>query len=101
MIKLMEDKLLLIGREKDTKIIEGMLKDCQKQYAELMKRETGRDYGTVLEVVKDDFLAEDCCGGVILMSSNRKIVCKNTIDARLQLVYDQILPEIRAILFPL
>jgi vacuolar-type H+-ATPase subunit E/Vma4 len=40
------------------------------------------------------------CGGVILFSANRKIKCINTINSRLMLCFEEILPDIRRILFP-
>ena len=48
MIKLMENKVKLIVREGDKKMVSGMFKECEKEYVEIMKRETGRDYSTTL-----------------------------------------------------
>ncbi len=36
-----------------------------------------------------------CFGGVILTNEDGLIVCKNTLDTRLQLAYQQMLPDIR------
>lgn len=36
-----------------------------------------------------------CFGGVILTNEDGLIVCKNTLDARLELAYQQMLPTIR------
>lgn len=39
-------------------------------------------------------------GGIVLHTRKGRIVCSNTIDERLQLVYQEAIPEIRALLFP-
>jgi hypothetical protein len=39
-------------------------------------------------------------GGIVLHTRKGRIVCSNTIDERLQLVYQEAIPEIRAMLFP-
>lgn len=44
--------------------------------------------------------AESCMGGVVLHCRKGRIVCSNTLDDRLQLVYQECVPEIRKILFP-
>ena len=40
-----------------------------------------------------------CFGGVILTNDDGLIVCKNTIDARVELAYQHMLPIIRSSLF--
>lgn len=40
------------------------------------------------------------CGGVILYSENKKIVCPNMLHSRLNLALEEMLPEIRKTLFP-
>ena len=44
--------------------------------------------------------AESCMGGIVLHARKGRIVCSNTIDERLQLVYQEAIPEIRRMLFP-
>jgi hypothetical protein len=39
-------------------------------------------------------------GGIMLHARKGRIVCTNTIDERLQLVYQEAIPEIRSLLFP-
>jgi len=45
-------------------------------------------------------LEESCGGGIIAVADDGRIVCDNTLEARLKLVYTELLPSIRAILFP-
>jgi vacuolar-type H+-ATPase subunit E/Vma4 len=44
--------------------------------------------------------AESCMGGIVLHCRKGRIVCSNTLDDRLQLVYQESIPEVRKILFP-
>lgn len=39
-------------------------------------------------------------GGVQLRAQKDRIICNNTLDERLELCYQEALPEIRSILFP-
>ena len=45
-------------------------------------------------------LPNDSAGGIVLSADRGRIVCDNTLDARIDLVYKEQLPEIRATLFP-
>jgi vacuolar-type H+-ATPase subunit E/Vma4 len=44
--------------------------------------------------------ADSCMGGIMLHARKGRIVCKNTLDERLQLVYQEAIPDIRRMLFP-
>lgn len=43
---------------------------------------------------------ESCLGGVVLHCRKGRIVCSNTLDDRLRLVYQEAIPEVRHLLFP-
>eukprot|EP00829_Urostomides_striatus_P010551 TRINITY_DN2492_c0_g1_i5.p1 TRINITY_DN2492_c0_g1~~TRINITY_DN2492_c0_g1_i5.p1 ORF type:complete len:233 (+),score=60.12 TRINITY_DN2492_c0_g1_i5:125-823(+) len=101
MIKLMEPDLQLIVVEKDKKMVEEVLKECEKEYEELMKKETERDYKCTLRIDDTKKLEhEQECGGITLVTTDGRIVCVNTIASKLALVYEQLLPKIRGLLFP-
>ena len=40
------------------------------------------------------------CGGVVLYNMNKRIVCTNTLQSRLDLCFEELLPQIRSLLFP-
>jgi len=40
-----------------------------------------------------------CYGGIKLSAKNGKIVCKNTLDSRLDLSFQQLQPQVRGLLF--
>lgn len=41
-----------------------------------------------------------CFGGIILTSEDGLIICKNTLDTRIDLAFNVVLPRIRSTLFP-
>ena len=66
-----------------------------------MLKETGREFKCLLEIdTTKALLPETDCGGVILISKDGRIVSNNTISSKLDLAYEQLLPDIRALLFP-
>lgn len=108
MIKLLEPKLFLKVRKEDLSLINGLIPECEKEFREIMEKETQNTnddikYETELKVIEGAYLTVEEggeCGGIILYSENRKIVCGNTLQNRLELCFEELLPEIRAILFP-
>lgn len=40
-----------------------------------------------------------CFGGVVLKDKTERIICKNTLDLRTEMAFQQLLPEIRQIMF--
>lgn len=44
--------------------------------------------------------AVDSPGGVALSAANGRIVCDNTLSSRLTVIYAELLPKIRGLLFP-
>ena len=72
-----------------------MVEECETQYAEIMMAETEREYSCKLTVLEDDFLNDTngaLCGGVVLLAHNKRIVCSNTLEDRLNLVFEIELP---------
>ena len=41
-----------------------------------------------------------CLGGFVMYCKKNRIVCSQTLDDRINLVYQQAIPEMRAALFP-
>ena len=40
-----------------------------------------------------------CCGGIVALNGNQTISCANTLDARLDIAFDEQLPVIREKIF--
>ena len=104
MIKLLEPEILLKVRKEDVNLIKGMVEECETEFAEIMRKETGEadKYVTTLTVVESEFLTIEEggeCGGIILYSKDRRIVCPNALKNRLDLCFEELLPQIRKSLF--
>ena len=53
-----------------------------------------------LPVYNEQEGVESCMGGFISHARKGRIVCSNTLDDRLQLCYQEAIPDIRRLLFP-
>ena len=98
MIKLLEKKLLVMCRKEDLSLVKDLKGECEKEFSEIMMRETNEEYNCHLEVLNSEFLNDVSggeCGGIILMNESRRIVCQNTLRERLDLVFEELLPVIR------
>lgn len=105
MIKLLEPTLLVKCRKEDLQMVREIIPECEKYFLETMKREASGDkeYKTKLQLVEGEHLTPENgggCGGIILTSLDKRIVCNNTLESRLELCFEELLPHIRRILFP-
>jgi len=108
----MEADVHIRCRKSDLHVVEQVMKQSGEEYKILLKKEVVffADKEVPLKMVldKDRFLPEFddnegvewCMGGVVLHAKKGRIVCSNTLDDRLQLVYQEAIPEIRKTLFP-
>ncbi|KAK3429404.1 hypothetical protein EUGRSUZ_E00828 [Eucalyptus grandis] len=104
LLRLKEPAVLLRCRKDDLHLVESVLDSAKEEYA----RKAGVHPP---EIIVDNLVylppapshqnAHDlhCSGGVVLASRDGKIVCENTLDARLDVVFRKKLPEIRKWLF--
>jgi V-type H+-transporting ATPase subunit E len=102
LIKIEENEVEVFCRKEDVKVVEKVLPAAVNEYASIMERESGVKLSPVVTLNKDRSkdLYESTYGGVMLTAIQGKIVCDNTMASRLNLVYEELLPSIRAILFP-
>jgi V-type H+-transporting ATPase subunit E len=102
LIKIEEMEVVIYCRQEDVSIVEQMLPGAVSEYVEIMERESGIKLSPKVQVNKDRSrdLSDSSYGGVKLTACDGKIVCDNTMSARLELVYEELLPSIREILFP-
>jgi V-type H+-transporting ATPase subunit E len=104
LLRLKEPSVLLRCREMDVTQVEAILEEAKQEYAAKAKVHAPK-----IAVDKIVWLppppksaeshALSCSGGVVLASQDGKIVCENTLDARLDVVFRQKLPQIRKHLF--
>ena len=104
MIKLLEPSLIIRCREEDKNDIQKMIKDIEKEYSAFMTKETGRaDYNCSLTIMSERYITDaqdQGCGGIVMYTDDLKIVCPNMLSSRLQLAFEECLPQIRRTLFP-
>ncbi|KAK6943345.1 V-type ATPase subunit E [Dillenia turbinata] len=100
LLRLKEPSVLLRCREIDVGLVESVLDEAKREYAE-----KSQVHAPTVTIDTRVFLPPPpkgldlheafCSGGVVLASQDGKIVCENTLDARLDVVFRQKLPEIR------
>lgn len=90
----MEANVIIKGRRQaDHNLIQSILpQDVQDS-----KDQTSKDICVKLDT--DSFLPADTCGGVELNALNGRIRVPNTLESRLELISQQLIPEIRTALF--
>ncbi|EDV91322.1 V-type proton ATPase subunit E [Drosophila grimshawi] len=91
--QVMEPKVTLRCRAVDVPLVRGVLQSAAEQYKSAMRQEVE------LFIDEKEFLAADTCGGVELLALNGRIKVPNTLESRLELISQQLVPEIRNALF--
>jgi len=91
--QIMEPKVSVRCRQVDQSLVQGLLAEASEQY----KQQTGKE--VVLTIDTDAFLSADTCGGVELVALNGRIRVPNTLESRLELISQQLVPEVRTSLF--
>jgi len=75
----------------------GLVKETIDKSNEVYKKQTGKDCKILID--EENYLGNDCSGGVELVAKDGKIRVVNTLESRLDLLSRQMLPEIRSRLF--
>ena len=99
MVKLLEKDCFIKARKDDINYIQSIVKECEKEFSQIMTKETKRDYECKLSILQDEFI-ENEYGGVILMNKDKKIIINNGLKERLLLTKEHHLPQIKKMLFP-
>jgi len=91
LLQLLEPEATIRAREKDVDVAERAASNAEKTY----KGVSGRTVKTTVE----GSLSNELAGGIVLISGTGRITVDNTLDERLRLLEDRMLPEIRHDLF--
>ncbi|KAM8705866.1 hypothetical protein ACLKA7_010201 [Drosophila subpalustris] len=91
--QVMEPKVNLRCRQVDVPLVRSVLQSSIEQYKAAMKQDVE------LFVDEREFLNADTCGGIELLALNGRIKVPNTLESRLELISQQLVPEIRNALF--
>ncbi|KAI4370127.1 hypothetical protein MLD38_018508 [Melastoma candidum] len=100
LLRLKEPSVLLRCRKEDLHLVESVLHSAKEEYAQKANVHLPDiivDNHKFLPPAPSHHNAPGpfCAGGVVLASKDGKIVCENTLDARLDVVFRKKLPEIR------
>ncbi|XP_068918064.1 V-type proton ATPase subunit E isoform X1 [Tenebrio molitor] len=91
--KLFENTIIVRVRSQDRTIVQGILPVVATKYRD----GTGKDVH--LKIDDETHLPSETTGGVELYAQKGKIKINNTLEARLELIAQQLVPEIRTALF--
>ena len=102
MLRMMERNLTVELRHETAQTAQGVFGNCEQQFSAILLKETGKEMESRLSL--SEFSLEESnkniIGGVFLRSSDGVIVCDNSLDSRVGLLFEQLLPTIRRVLFP-
>ncbi|MCI4380318.1 hypothetical protein PGIGA_G00238700 [Pangasianodon gigas] len=91
--QLLEPKVTIRCRKDDLAMVEAAVQKNICIYKETVKS------NIEVKIDKDNFLSPDISGGVEVYNANGKIKVANTLESRLDLLAQQMMPEIRVALF--
>ncbi|KAK0462539.1 ATPase V1/A1 complex subunit E [Desarmillaria tabescens] len=90
-LQLLEPSVTVFARKQDVSLVEEAAANAARTYKDISGRQVKYDI--------EGSLAGDSAGGIKLVSGSRRITIDNTLDERLRLLEDRMLPEIRKDLF--
>ena len=99
----MEQDVQIRCMKKDIALVESIKDECVSDFEKLIKQECARDLKVRVIIDTNNMLDEknnNSIGGVVLTCHSGKIVCSNTLENRLNLAFQESLPDIRSGLFP-
>jgi len=102
LLKLNEPKVSLRVRQEDKGEVQAVMGEAAREY----EAKSGRSVELSIDAhylppgpTKGGGFGVSCAGGVLLCAHDESIVCDNTLDQRLGLAFDSLIPEIRRTVF--
>lgn len=108
LITIMESKVEIKCRQVDLSIVQRQLDPALEQFKALMKKDCNLVPDVNVTLNTSEFLPPAptagnsglaCTGGVNLTARGGKILCRNTLDARAEHAFHDLLPTVRELLF--
>ncbi|CAM4800247.1 unnamed protein product [Rotaria magnacalcarata] len=90
----MEPNIMIKCRQDDYGLVQRLIPDAIRRYKQILQKE---NINTTID--DKNFLADNIAGGVEFYALEGKIKVSNTIETRLEMIFNQMLPEIRQDLF--
>ena len=87
-----ESDVSLVCRASDKNILQGLLPEVIRDY----KAKTGKDVKLTIDT---KFLDPSSAGGIVAVAGGGAVIVSNTLEQRLQLAVEGLLPQIRSTLF--
>jgi len=102
-----ELRIVMQCRQEDMAVVKKELDPSIKAFQAYVQQHTGVSPKCVVDISHEHLPpaptkgrnAASCCGGIIMSARNGQIVCANTLDARLDLAFRGLIPQIRGVLF--
>jgi len=108
LLTILEKNVEVRCREIDQAVVKKVLPAAVQEFKQIVKQETGVDPDIEVTLSTKDFLSPPpsrgyngptCAGGVTLVARHGKIICRNTLDARFDKAFQELLPEVRNTIF--
>ena len=108
LMTLMENNVTVQVRKEDLPTAKKELDAAVKLFQDTMKQSSGVTPTINVALDEKDFLpaaavagkeGASCAGGAVLSARNGQILCRNTLDHRLELAFDALKPTLRGTLF--
>lgn len=99
-VRLIEAEVFIMCRECDVKIVESIIAEIETEFSVFMKDNMKKDMSTKFTVISQKYMTNEDIGGVILYCNKFKTVFNNSLRSRLDLSFENSIPDIRHILFP-
>lgn len=93
--QLLENEVTIKCRQQDLDLV----REAWPEAVEMYRNGTKGKKDVKINIDTESFLPADLSGGVELMAQNNKFVVQNTLESRLDLISQQMVPELRTILF--
>jgi len=109
LMSLMEDRVIIQCRQEDKDLVEKQLKPALELYKSTMKEASGESVECDVVMDKKNFLAagpvkgqksaKACRGGIVAIARKGQLICRNTVESRLNQSFMSLKPQLRALLF--
>ncbi|XP_050506985.1 V-type proton ATPase subunit E isoform X2 [Diabrotica virgifera virgifera] len=91
--QLFEKDITIRVRPQDRELVKSIMPNVSQKYKDI----TGKDVN--LKIDDESHLSQETTGGIELLALRNKIKINNTLEARLELISQQLIPQIRNALF--
>ena len=106
LIKLNEARVEVACREIDIRTVERVFEPAAREYERLILEECNEKVSVVAALSKRTLPGPDigdgtpsCSGGIKVLARDGRIICDQTLDARLDIAFAELMPIIRSMLF--